>query len=1091
MVRLNLKFLGKFEVILDGEAITRFKSKNVQALLLYLCLQPDKNHDRSKLSTLLWPTTSSIAKGKTNLRATLMHLRKVLRDTKEKELIQSTKSSISINESLIACDVLDLQNALKAKNFEIAAEIYRGELVPDFQIDSGLYYEWLVMTRQRLSADCLIALNELSNDYLVQGNFQQARTIALHQLRINQYNESGLRNLMIAAALDGSPIDALRFLHEFKQDIELEYGINLETKTIQLAKKIANGDMDVLPRKRDVLTTIAYKKAATRVEQAKQFDKDFLDLNELGLTDYDFTMLWPEISKINNLRFLDLKTNQLTELPQNIGQLAQLKGLELYDNYLVSLPDSIDQFTKLEVLNLENNKLETLPPSIQNIAGLRQLYLHNNPDLGIPPEILGATRRDYDHGNQPAYPQDILRYYFMQQTKIKRPINEAKLLLLGQGDVGKTSLVKRLVHGSFDPNERKTDGINIEQWHIANQFTPNQPIRVNVWDFGGQEIMHATHQFFLTERSLYLVILKSRIEADANRLDYWLQKVSNYGGNSPVIIVLNQIDQHTQKLDTRFYEEKYPDLIVGWHYTSCATGEGLDELKAKIEKEINTFDDVHAPFSLSWFKVKVALEQMAEHYIDRDRYAAICYEQGVTESQDQRLLLRLMHDLGIALNFDTIQLKETHILNPRWVTQGVYLILNDTKLALERGVLTQLHLNRILHQPQYRKMHKYIIHIMEQFELCFDVPHNKWLIPDLVSPVEPETGDWENVLRFRYFYPSVLEPSIMTRFITRMHEHIPNQTFWRSGAIIKHESNRAHIRADRDTKRIDIRIKGQQPTRRVLLALIREEFRKIHATIPHLPYEEHVPLPNDPEVFVSYNHLLKLEQVGQKTYFPDGADKPISVATLLNGVEDPKSRISNLEHELQALRSQTPTGSKETETFSQITKATTQTSAHVKIIKIFLASSAELREDRDAFDLYLRQQNDRLRQQGLYLEIIRWENFLDAMSKTRQQDEYNQAVRDCDIFVSLFKTKTGQYTEEEFDSAHQVFQETGSPLIYTYFKKAEVSTSPRHRKDLISLWDFQEKLDKLDHFYTDYESIADLQKQFRDQLDKLRDAGKI
>ncbi len=60
--------------------------------------------------------------------------------------------------------------------------------------------------------------------------------------------------------------------------------------------------------------------------------------------------------------------------------------------------------------------------------------------------------------------------------------------------------------------------------------------------------------------------------------------------------------------------------------------------------------------------------------------------------------------------------------------------------------------------------------------------------------------------------------------------------------------------------------------------------------------------------------------------------------------------------------------------------------------------------------------NDRLRKEGLYLQIVRWENFLDAMSETRLQDEY-QEVRECDIFVSLFMTKTGTFTEEEFDVA--------------------------------------------------------------------------
>lgn len=159
----------------------------------------------------------------------------------------------------------------------------------------------------------------------------------------------------------------------------------------------------------------------------------------------------------------------------------------------------------------------------------------------------------------------------------------------------------------------------------------------------------------------------------------------------------------------------------------------------------------------------------------------------------------------------------------------------------------------------------------------------------------------------------------------------------------------------------------------------------------------------------------------------------------------------------------------------------------VKIIRIFLASSSELREDRDAFELYFRQQNDRLRKEGLYIEIVRWENYLDAMSNTRLQDKYNQEIRNCDIFVSLFKTKTGKYTEEEFNVAIQTYKKTGKPQIYTYFQKAMVSTSVSNRADVQSLWDFQKKLEKLGHFYTEYESIDGLQRHFRDQLDMLRE----
>ena len=160
-----------------------------------------------------------------------------------------------------------------------------------------------------------------------------------------------------------------------------------------------------------------------------------------------------------------------------------------------------------------------------------------------------------------------------------------------------------------------------------------------------------------------------------------------------------------------------------------------------------------------------------------------------------------------------------------------------------------------------------------------------------------------------------------------------------------------------------------------------------------------------------------------------------------------------------------------------------------RTIKIFLASSSELREDRDEFDLYFRRQNDSLRKQGVYLEIIRWEYFLDAMSETRLQDEYNKEVRGCDVFVSLFFTKAGKFTEEEFDTAYRQFKEAGKPLIYTFFKNADIKTGSANKQDLKSLWAFQEALSELGHFHTGYDDIEHLKRQFRDQLDKLLEKG--
>jgi hypothetical protein len=139
-------------------------------------------------------------------------------------------------------------------------------------------------------------------------------------------------------------------------------------------------------------------------------------------------------------------------------------------------------------------------------------------------------------------------------------------------------------------------------------------------------------------------------------------------------------------------------------------------------------------------------------------------------------------------------------------------------------------------------------------------------------------------------------------------------------------------------------------------------------------------------------------------------------------------------------------------------------------IRIFLASSSELREDRDQFRLFISQQNDRLYTKQIYLEIVQWENFLDAISDTRLQDEYNSAIIECDIVLCLFFTKVGKYSAEEFDTAYQVFKNKGKPKIWTYFKNAPLNTASI-TDEINTLLAFKKKIANLGHFYTEYTNI--------------------
>ena len=154
------------------------------------------------------------------------------------------------------------------------------------------------------------------------------------------------------------------------------------------------------------------------------------------------------------------------------------------------------------------------------------------------------------------------------------------------------------------------------------------------------------------------------------------------------------------------------------------------------------------------------------------------------------------------------------------------------------------------------------------------------------------------------------------------------------------------------------------------------------------------------------------------------------------------------------------------------------------IIKIFLASSSELKDDREQFEIFINRKNKEYIKKSIFLELVLWEDFLDAMSATRLQDEYNKAITNCDVFVSLFKTKVDQYTEEEFLKALETFKLNNKLLIYTYFNDSQISIS-QITHEISSLLNFKNRLNDLGHFYKSYKDVEQLKYLFDQQLNKF------
>ena len=115
----------------------------------------------------------------------------------------------------------------------------------------------------------------------------------------------------------------------------------------------------------------------------------------------------------------------------------------------------------------------------------------------------------------------------------------------------------------------------------------------------------------------------------------------------------------------------------------------------------------------------------------------------------------------------------------------------------------------------------------------------------------------------------------------------------------------------------------------------------------------------------------------------------------------------------------------------------------MQTIKIFLASSNELIDDRQQFEQEINRKNKLWHAKGVVFHLEIWEDLSTRMSLTRSQDEYNEKIKESDLFVLLAYSKVGMYTEEEFETTFGAFNQNKKPFIFTYFKdiKTKVADS--------------------------------------------------
>ncbi|MCO5947495.1 COR domain-containing protein [Mucilaginibacter flavidus] len=842
-----------------------------------------------------------------------------------------------------------------------------------------------------------------------------------------------------------------------------------------------------------------------KIENASSLEKltnlTKLYLNNNKISDLSF------LAKLIKLESLDLNYNDLSII-NPIQYLNELQHLDINYNKILDI-SALSKLPRLKKLNISNNKISDLSPLLNYLTSIHnslkivskepysvrqgEINIQDNPLIIPPIEII-------ELGNE-----SIANYFTEIEKQGVEYLYEAKMLIVGQPRAGKTSLRLKLFDSSAElPKEDKTTrGIDIErlEFDIIDKLGDSRKLFYNIWDFGGQQIYQTTHQFFLTHRSLYILVMdtgKDSIGNDDTAINYWLQCIELLGGNSPLLLIRNEKNERQITIDlpqkrARFsflkndYSVNLNALIPGTNTFKKARLNDFLALKEDIETELKRLPLVGYPMPKNWAQVRNELQKLSvnNHYISKNEFIALCKKNDVSDYDRQMELSRIFHDLGVFLHFqDYGMLEDFIILQNTWATDAVFAILDNSEVRKNKGRFNDGDLTGIWKHKDYEpSVHKKLLALMKQFELCYQIDKadtNTYIVPEMLSDSSPEGYKWviSNDLPIQYWY-DFMPKGVLTRLIVRVHKHIAHfnkqQVVWKTGVKIDGASmdcpdTFAEITEAWDNKRLNILVQG---------LYAKELISKITFQIDELNNELFKQNRRDQlqksrwykmipcccascknavfKHFYDYRKLLDKKKFGKKII--ECEIQPYNEVNIVELIDGIFARGNPL------------------------TKKIHKTST----ITLFLASSLEMKNEREKFEIFINRENKRLNKKSIFLQLEVWEDFLDTVSQTRLQDEYNNAIKSSDIFMLLFFTKVGKYTAEEFENAFKHFKETDKPKILTYFKKGDIKTTDLNEDNTASLFAFKRKLKELGHFYTEFENDAELHLHFKKQLEKLFD----
>lgn len=485
------------------------------------------------------------------------------------------------------------------------------------------------------------------------------------------------------------------------------------------------------------------------------------------------------LSKLTKLTNLDLSATGVCDISA-LSWLTNLSVLDLRYSLISSIPDSL--------LNLELDfKLEEWPSG-------PGIYIYRSKLTDQPIEIFSHNRA-------------LILAYYGDDDMV--PVNECKVVFLGDPEAGKTHSIRRLLEKGKKLKEFKnqsTPGIEIT---VDTMQLADSDIVVNYWDFGGQEIQHSMHRMFLTERTIYVVFLNARQDPLDDRARYWLENINSFAKDAPVLLVINKMDQNERP---KFNEDgitadyKCVKKIVRMSALEDEPNIFMDNLQGSINEIIMELPTVSSRVPRSWKELMENIRTMTDHYLTTEQFKERC---GACKVHDYDTihdgLVDLFQIIGVSFcYYKNRSLADYMLLNPKWLVNAIYTIVSNSSKAADNGVISQENLydllqkdslngspiRRVVPNLRYKGDEvNYILGVIRMFHLSYPMKDGSEFFPMLCDGNEKISVDEvvsENALHyiFRYTY---LPANVMHRLVVEMQRDLVEKYVWYSGAVFRNE----------------------------------------------------------------------------------------------------------------------------------------------------------------------------------------------------------------------------------------------------------------------------------------------------------------